>query len=425
MDRRALIVTYYFPPLGGGGVQRMAKLVKFATGMGWQFTVITADEPGDIIARDPLLVKEIPQSAKIIRVPFSLLPNVKSRSSAFMNKSNFWKRYLSAFLYLPDSRKKWLDSAWKPIEQELRQGIYDVVLVSIPPYSLSFLVPRIQEQFQLPVILDMRDPWSLNPYKIYPTPLHRYLDERLERRAISQVKFGIHAYRRALDFYRQKIPNFDQAQWQVIPNGFDPDDFKELSKEALSAGKETFDIAFSGTIYSHINHPTPLFKAMAAFKAANPVQGAKVRFVFTGKAHINLKKLAAKFGLEKQIILHGYLPHKESLRVLNKADALCFVLDDRCKRSAFTVGGKVYEYLALKKPILALVPEEGEAADVIRQTASGVVISPQKIKEISTILSAWASGNIPQFSFNGIENYRREKQAEDFVNFFEHAIKER
>ena len=402
----------------------MAKLVKFASRMGWRFTVLTADEPGDIIARDPSLIKEIPQSTKIIRVPFSLLPNVKKRSASLMSKSNFWKRYLSAFFYLPDSRKKWLALAWRSIEQELKTEKYDLVLISIPPYSLSFLVRRIQEQFRLPVILDMRDPWSLNPYKIYPTPLHRYLDQRLELKAVSSVKFGIHAYRRALDFYRRKIPDFAQAKWRVIPNGFDADDFKELAGEAPTAHKETFDIAFSGTIYSHINHPTPLFKAMAEFKAANPVQGAKVRFVFTGKAHIDLKKLAAKFGLENQLILHGYLPHKESLRVLNKADALCFILDDRCERSAFTVGGKVYEYLALKKPILALVPEEGEAADVIRQTASGVVISPQKIKEISATLSAWASGNIPQFPFNGIENYRREKQAEYFINFFEQAIKE-
>jgi len=420
MDRRALIITYYFPPLGGGGVQRMAKLVKFASRAGWQFTVITADEPTSIIDTDTTLADEIPESVNIIRVPFSVLPGARGKGTSALGKANFWKRYLSALFYLPDSRKKWLPRVWPFVAKELSTDQYDLVLISIPPYSLSFLIPQIERHFNLPVVLDMRDPWTLNPYKIYPTPLHRYFDRRMERKIIGKVRFATSAYGRMIEVYRQTISGFNSRNWQVIPNGFDEDDFADLPEGQPE--KSTFDIAFSGTFYSHVNRPTPLFKAMASLKKRHPELGAKIRFVFAGKAHFDLQKLAVKFGLQAQIITHGYLPHRQSLRVLNDSDVLCLVLDDRDKRSAFTVGGKVYEYLALKKPILALVPEDGEAADLIRKTRSGAVISPQKTEQIAETLHQWSKGNLPELAFDSLDSYRRSLQAETFVRFFERVI---
>ncbi|RLD16984.1 hypothetical protein DRI50_00555 [candidate division KSB1 bacterium] len=420
MDRRALIVTYYFPPLGGGGVQRMAKLVKYASRKGWEFTVITADEPTGFINEDPSLADEVPASTKIIRVPFKVLSATPTRFSAFFKTSGFLKRLLSAFVYIPDSRKGWLSKAWPVIARELQGGQYDLVLVSIPPYSLSFLVSEIERRFDLPVILDMRDPWTLNPYKIYPTPLHRFIDQRMEREVISRIHFGISAYGRMLKVYRKTVPGFNPSNWLVIPNGFDEEDFDELSLPKEDSG--TFDIAFSGTIYSHINHPTPLFKALALARKLNPQEAKKIRFVFVGKSHINLEKLIAKFGLQEQIILHEYLPHKESLSVLNKANALCFILDDRETRSAYTVGGKVYEYLAFRKPILGLAPEEGEAADLIRRTDAGIIISPQKSKQIADTILNWSKGNIPEFSFISIDEYQRKRQADRFLSFFEKVM---
>ncbi len=412
MDRRALIVSYYFPPVGGGGVQRMAKLVKFATRRGWQFTVVTAREPAQIIPQDSALLKEIPPQTKIVTVDFPL-PGGKSVYK--INTAGYFKRWLSAFLFLPDSRRAWVKRAWPAVSELLKKERFDLVLVTIPPYSLSFLAAKIQKFTSVPVVLDLRDPWTLNPYKIHPTPLHRYLDWQYEKRMVSNTQLGISAYHKVLDYYAKKIPAFESSKWTVIPNGFDEEDFEGLGSAAPS---KYFTIGFSGTIYSHLNHPTPLFKAMARAIRQNPKLKERLRFLHVGKAHIDLPALACRFGIEKLVQTMGYLEHRKSLRILNEASVLCFILDDRDARSKFTVGGKVYEYLRLKKPILALVPEDGEAAELIKKTQSGVVISPQRVEWIVQTLLSWEQ-NLPELTFSNIEEFNREKQAEQFLQVFE------
>jgi len=418
VDRRCLIITYYFPPLGGGGVQRITKLIKYASQQGWRFTVVTADEQTDIIPQDPSLESEIPSSVRVIRVPFGAIPQIPKKKALFSNPA-YWKRWLSAMFYLPDSRKKWIVGALPVIKGLLKSQPYDLILISIPPYSLSFLEERLCKEFEIPVILDMRDPWTLNPYKIYPTLLHRVFDRRLEKKIVKRIRYGISAYQSPLEYYREKIENFDINRWTVIPNGYDEDDFASLS----AANKETnvFKIGFSGTVYSHINHPTPLFKAFARLKKTNPEEARKLRFVYVGKSSIDLKKLSKKFGLENQVECKGYQPHRHNLEILNSMDSLCFILDDRCPRSKHTVGGKVYEYLRFKKPVLALVPENGEAAQLIRYTESGVVISPQKTEAIAATLLNWIRRS-PRFGFRHIEEYSRERQAELFLKVFDEAV---
>ncbi len=398
-------------------MQRLVKLIKFASKLGWQFTVLTAEEQSSLIAEDPTLLSEIPDQTKIIHVPFDLPSNKAS-------KATYFKRWLSALLFVPDSRKKWAEKAWQKLQTFDLDRQFDLVLVSIPPYSLSFLAAKIQQNGGVPVVLDLRDPWTLNPYKIHPTPFHRWLDAKLERKYVGKISFGISAYRRLLDFYAEHWVEFKKKSWRVIPNGFDEDDFKELPSKPKDE-QHLFKIGFSGTIYSHLNHPTPLFKAMAHLKKQWPEQGAKLHFVHVGKSHIDLKKLAARFGLENQVQSLGYLPHKEALARLNEMDSLCFVLSDRDARSRFTVGGKVYEYLRLAKPILALVPEDGEAADLIHETKSGVVVSPQNTEAIASVLHQWLNGRQMNFKFENIERYRRDEQVKQIVQFFEEILREK
>ncbi len=120
----------------------------------------------------------------------------------------------------------------------------------------------------------------------------------------------------------------------------------------------------------------------------------------------------------EDIVQLGYLSHLETLKKLQDMDALLFILDDRNKHSRNTIGGKVYEYLRLKKPIIALVPERGEAADLIRHTASGIVISPQKTQEIAALLMDWVVA-LPQFNFENVDQYSRTAQALQFIEMFE------
>lgn len=420
MAKRCLIVAYYFPPSGGGGVQRIVKMTKYLSRQDWKFTVITANENLKTLPSDQTLLNDIPPDLQIRRVDVDLAGDKRGllRSFSSGGRSSYWKRWLSALRYIPDMRKAWLPDVRNIVHDELQKESYDCLFISSPPYSLALLAAQLQDEISIPVILDMRDPWTTNPYKLHPTKYHYWKDWRLERLAISKINYGISAYQTLLEYYLAHIPDFMPQRWRVIPNGYDEDDFIKIKPVLRQPG--FFNVAFSGTFYSHINNPEYLFRAMALLKRNNPEIGGRLRFYHIGQSSIDLDKMVNRYSLTGQVIRLGYLPHQACLNVLAGMDALCFILDDRHKNSSQTIGGKVYEYLRLKKPILALVPPQGEAARLIHETQSGSVITPTDTAQIAQILSEWIR-TLPSFSFMGIEEYSRERQAAAFLNVLESA----
>ena len=417
MAKRSLIISYYFPPVGGGGVQRIVKLIKFLSRSGWNFTVLTSDNDLVSLPEDQALLTEIDDSTKIIRIPIN---NETDRSgsrlkSILPSRAGFIQRWLSAFLYIPDIRKRWLKTLHPVLMEEINRNHYDCILVTSPPYSLAVYAAQLTDELSIPVILDMRDPWTSNPYKIHPTPYHYHKDLKIELKSISRIEYGVSAYESLIHFYKEQIRNFETASWVVIPNGYDENDFENLKNETLDNGK--FNLAFSGTFYSHINNPIPLFKAI---KQLSEIAKNKILLHHIGDTQINLPKIISKYGIGNSVKLWGYLSHSDCIEKLNQMDAFCFILDDRNKKSVNTIGGKVYEYLRLKKPILALVPENGEAADLINITKSGKVISPHNTAKICAILEDWINGNA-DLEFTGIEAYSREKQTRQFLDVINRA----
>lgn len=417
MAQRCLIISYYFPPIGGGGVQRIVKLIKFLHRSDWNFTVLTADNDVVSLPKDQALFNEIENDTRIIRIATKdrTKKSIAQLRFIFPNRAGYLQRWLSAFLYIPDIRKQWLKKLHPVLLDEIRQNEYDCILVTIPPYSLAVYAAQLTDQLSIPVIVDMRDPWTSNPYKIHPTPYHYHKDLKIELTSISRIEYGVSAYESTIKFYKEKIRSFETALWRVIPNGYDNEDFTLLKNENLNNGK--FNIAFSGTFYSHVNNPIPLFKAISRL---NKNVKDKILFHHIGKTQINLHKIISKYNLQSNVQLWDYLSHPQCLEKLNQMDALCFILDDYNKNSVNTIGGKVYEYLRLKKPILALVPENGEAAELINNTKSGNVISPHNIVKICKTLEEWITGNT-NFEFSGIETYSRENQARQFLDLLNRA----
>ncbi len=421
MDQRCLILSYYFPPTGAGGVQRISKLLKYATREGWQFTVVTSENSASNIPDDKSLLSDIPESTKVIRIPSH--HNSKQlfiKNNRIGLKSTYWKRWLSAFRYLPDPFKHWLPQAKEAILSEWSKGGYDCVLVSVPPYSLAILAAHLFQDEGIPVILDMRDPWTENPYKLYPTPFHLRKDRQIENEAIAQVPYGISAYAGLIDFYKKTIPTFNAENWMTIANGYDEQDFTNI--QSVKPQTEGLNIAFSGTFYSHINNPVPFFRAMAMLKNTDPDAGSLIHFHHFGKSNIDLNKLIKRYNLKKQVKQAGYLEHSQLQNHLSGMDALLFILDEREPRSSNTIGGKVYEYLRLKKPILALVPKQGEAANLIRSTQSGQIVASENTQEIAEVLKAWSKTS-PKYSYQNIEVFSRQNQAKQFIEMFQRVVK--
>jgi len=395
--KRGLIVTYYFPPIGGGGVQRWLKFVKYLSRQNWQFNII-ARTPSPNETKDSTLLQDIPNSTNIIEVSDSF----SNQQNKF--KSNYLKRWLASFFFVTDSRKQWVNKTWQKVKEKLSTSNYDVVICSIPPYSVSELAIKIKEKFgDIPVVLDMRDPWNINPYKIYTTPIHRYLDIRKELKTISKLDYLISAYQSTINFYSENINNYDKKEKIVISNGYDEEDFENLKSKKFPY-HDGFNIAFSGKFYSHINNPDLFFQALATLKR----EGQQINFHHIGTSVYDIQALANKYGIGDLLVNWGYKNHYECLEILNSMDAFVVILDSKVKNADTTVGGKVYEYLRFKKPILGLVPAKGEAAKLISDTKSGIICDSSDAGDIVKAIKELKSS---KFEYSEIEQYSRENLA--------------
>jgi len=415
LAKRGLLISYYFPPTGGGGVQRWVKLLKYLKNYGWEFGVISQDHTISN-PKDESLLREVSEDTKILRAGNSSVSESILTKAPLLKQSGYWQRWTSAFFRITDSRNSWNKVARKYIDKELEQNKYDAIIFSSPPYSFAFLAAEISRKAMCPVFLDMRDPWTINPYKIYPTKIHRLLDERREVRAISNINYLISAYQSTVNDYRDRIINFESKNILILPNGYDEEDFLNLKKVSPFKGGK-INLGFSGSVYSHLNTPHPVFKAIAKLNK----EGMDIHFHHIGTSVHNLTKLAKRYQIQDYVHSWGYKTHKKSLEILQMMDVLCLILDDRLPHSENTVGGKVYEYLRLRKPIFAVIPEEGEAATIINKTNSGKVVSATNNEKVAKELKSLIQ-NKHDYTWEGIEEFSREKQAKMLNSFLEKYI---
>lgn len=411
MTKRALIVTYYFPPAGGGGVQRWVKFIKYLSRWNWQFTVITS-EIEKTFPMDASLLQELPRTLKFIRTanPKSTNPLTNFFFSHF--PKGYPQRWLSAFYYITDSRKSWNNIARKEVNAVLSAEKYDVIIFTIPPYLMAEMAATFTITQDIPVLLDMRDHWTTNPLKIHPTCIHKYIDKKHEKEALSRIKYIITVCRSILEHIQEK----SSAEALVISNGYDEEDFRDLKARVMKK-KGHFNLGFSGTVYSHLNSPKFLFAALRSLKD----EGLEIHFHHVGESAYNIRKLAKKYGLQDQYHDWGYRKHKECLQILQAMDANCQILDERVTYAERTVGSKLYEYLRLRKPILAMVPAKGEVTRIVKESHSGVVCSSHNIDEIRAALKEIIA-DPNQYTFKDIEQYNREKQALKLKSFLEEKV---
>jgi glycosyltransferase involved in cell wall biosynthesis len=418
LARHALIVIYYFPPVGGGGVQRWVKLVKYLARLDWRFTIIAAPVE-KTTPQDPSFLTELPAGTRIIHTVGTSAGQgdwkIRWRSRL---SSSYWLRWLSACYYVTDSRIGWNKTVRKYIMEQLSQKNYDLLVFSMPPYSLALLAAEFSSLQSVPVCLDLRDPWIINPYKIYPTPLHRLLDKKRERQSISGLSLYISAYQSIIDHFKNNIPQFNPVNCLLLPNGYDEEDFTDLPEYVLPF-RGDWHIAFSGSFYSHLNNPHALFAALSNIKQ----QGIEIHFHHLGSSVYDVAKLARRHNLQDQFHSWGYQNHRECLKILKAMNAYVLILDERVKNADKTTGGKLFEYLRLKKPILAIVPEHGEAARIIRETGSGIICSGVRIEAImQAVLEMFRGQKI--FRFKNIEQYDRRRQVQQLDGFLKQKLDE-
>ena len=372
---KVLLVSFYFPPAGGGGVQRPLKLAQYLPALGVETHVLAPDDP-KWVHRDPEL--RVPTQAWIHRArylgPQARKPAEELRAAAGLERAVLQARITARRLLLPDASVTWnLTAIPAAIGIARREGI-DAVITTSPPPSVHFVGAAVQRATGARWIADLRDPIVANQHRRDDTTAARarqaaneQVAKLVARRAdaVTCVSESIAAEVRGLDA---------RGGVRVIANGCDFDDFVGLEY----VPGERFRITHTGSFFGK-RDPRPFLQA---FHDAD--LDAVARFV--GDFRATDREWADSLGLGDRLELVDYLPRGESLRYQRDSEALLLLVPDAGGRGKGVLSGKVFEYLAAGRPILAVVPPDGAAAELIRETGSGVVVPPDDVEAIGAAL---------------------------------------
>jgi len=383
-----LIPVYYFPPLGMGGVQRILKFIKYLPDFKWYPTVITVKNV-QYPAKDTSLLNEI-GACRVLRTgsfdPLRIAAKFSRKNKAvkpftIQNNSGFLRK-VGRFISIPDSKIGWVPFAVRKACRIVETGNFKAVLTSSPPLSGHLIGLKLKKKYKLKWVADFRDYWQEEPRRNEPSRLHEHLKHSLVRKIVTEADLVITVSDPITEAFKAEISDLNPDKFITIPNGFDPADFIHKSEPA----PDKFVIAYCGTLSPFLS-PELFFETIQKSVRHYPELGEKLKIHISGQTQgINLFEIARHFGVDKVIEYNGYVTHSQSVANLQKADVLLFLLSELYSEGMVT--GKLYEYLASGKPVLAFAGK-GEARRLIELYAGCQVFNKDTIEDASRQLVAW------------------------------------
>lgn len=413
--KNVLVIAYYFPPMGGSGVQRVLKFVKYLRRFGWN-PIVLCPEPGayhtfDTSLEDELNSYEIEVHRVAANTPLHKIGGQKTiKLPVFVEKA---LRTVSTFFWLPDNKKGWVEPALNKAKEIIEEKRIDVVFATAPPYSNFILAKRIKELFNIPIVMDFRDDWHESHLINYPTNWHYSKMKRLESetlRTADQVITINQFIASAID--DRKVT---ARKAKVITHGFDSEDFTET----VSTQKEKLVFLYSGTFYPE-SGPEVFLKAFASLLETHPELRNKVELQFQGGLNEIHKSLVKSLKLDSLVKDFGYVGHLGSVKNLMQADILW--LNNSHSRKSHTISlSKTYEYMATLKPILALIPE-GDTKETLKPYKASFIVNPVDEKaiqdEILNIFELWSNDSLPVPDTNYVMKFDRKSLTSELASIF-------
>ncbi len=417
---RVLVLAYYFPPMGMSGVQRVAKFVKYLPQYGWQPTVLTV-EPAGYFAFDPSLLEEVEAAGiEIHRTPSTDPTRLFKKKEVIAMPGEFKRKtfsYFSQMFFIPDNKKGWMEPALEVGTRLIKEGKFDAIFSSAPPYTSHLIGMELSRRSGLPLISDFRDDWVGNPRHRYPTPWHRRQHERLEKKVLDWSA-AVTTINRVIqdNLVRRNLGAGGYNKMYVIPQGYDASDFAD--RKAPPPG-DRLRLLYTGVFYD-AQQPNAFLKALADLIDRRPELRKHILAEFLGLFPDQAKKLIDKLGLQEQVMLGGYVPHDEVIAHMMAADVLWMTIG-RQKGEEMISTGKLYEYIGTHKPILGLVPN-GAAQRTLERYGATEIASPDDIPAISRALESlyerWTMKQLPQPDHAYVMTFDRRLLAGDLAEVF-------
>lgn len=373
--KKVLMVAHQFPPVGGSGVQRSAKFAKYLPLYGWEPVVLTRDNK-KMVLRDDSMLKELPDNIEIIRTPaydLTVLPWVFNKVGKFVA----WK------ILIPDGEVLWMKKAVSICLHRIERGDIDAIYTTSAPYSDHLLGLEVKKRYpNLLWLADFRDEWTNNPYLIdKPHRLSRMKKEKeMEREVLKKADVLVTNTPIMKENFVRLNPGFDlETRMHVIPNGFDMEDFEYLGQKEIKNSR--FTITYTGALYGR-RKPDLFLEAVGNLVRMGKIQKDKILIRFIGSfKHDVLQGLVKLNGLMGAVDTIGYMEHGECLKNMMASDAMLLIEGGGPGSEAFYTG-KIFEYIQTGNPILAIIPEKGAAAGLMRSTRTGTVCDWSDVKAI-------------------------------------------
>lgn len=370
--------------MGLSGVQRTLKFVKYLPKYGWLPTVLTV-EPRGYYARDESLMHDLENpDIRIVRTA-PAGPGKLSKKDIVELPPERMRKTLSRFsdvLFIPDNKVGWMTDAVKAALKLHKETPFDLIFSTAPPFTDFLIGAAVKEKINKPLVLDYRDPWVDYPFKFYPTPLHKQRNIALERRALRASSHIITTNRRVKEVLISRYKFLSYQDIEIIPQGFDPEDFAGLQGQATSHSRlDKMKITYAGVFWED-RVPDYFLQALHDLFHEKPKLRGRIEAVFAGNFREENTKLVTRLGLQDSVKVLGYLPHPDCIREIIDADVLWVIVGDDLGSP-----GKTYEYIGAGKPILGCVPQ-GFLKQTIEE-AGGTTVAPNDVVGIKNAIAAY------------------------------------
>ena len=411
--KRALVITYYWPPAGGPGVQRWLKFVTYFKEFGIEPVVFIPDNPHYPL-QDKSIVSEIPEGIEIIRFPikepygfakiFSKKKTNQVSSGIITNKNQSALEKLLLWIrgnfFIPDARIGWVKPAVGFLKEYLAKNDMDIVISSGPPHSLHLIGMALKEELGIKWVADFRDPWTTIHYhqslRLNKRAQKKHL--KLESKVLNNSDLVVVTSART----KKEFQKITSVPIEVISNGYD---ILEKIEPNLDA---QFSIAHIGSLLTNRN-PELLWEILSELKDENKVFSKNLLIKLVGAVSEDVLESLAVFGLTENYKTLGYVSHQEAIQIQHDAQVLLLVEMDSPETKSI-IPGKLFEYVAANRPILAIGPEGSDVEGIIKETNTGVYFKytdKEKLKQqVQLYYEAYLKANLNVNSKN-IEKYSR------------------
>lgn len=429
--KKVLIITYYWPPSGGSGVQRWLKMSKYLSDFGWEPIIYTAEE-GESPAIDESLFSDVRNNQIVLKKkiwePYKLYKKFtgkkkdermgagflqeKNRKSGITEKIAVWIR---GNFFIPDARKFWIKPSVKYLSSYLKENKVDAIISTGPPHSTHLIAMGVSKKLKLPWIADFRDPWTeidfYNQLKLSNKADKKH--KRLERKVLETANLTVTVSKQ----WAQDLKRLGAPRVEVVTNGFDPDDFPEKSHVLT----KEFSITHIGSMNKDRN-PSVLWEAIS--ELCQELDGFKqnLKLQFIGKTDYSVFESIEGIGLMSHVRNVDYMNHHDVIEEMAQSQLLLLPINNTPNVSGI-IPGKLFEYLAVKRPILAIGPSSAASGEIIIECNAGSITDFNQKEElkanIRSFYDSYLAGTL-NVNSESIEPYSRKKLAEKYAELLDH-----